>query len=423
MAHAEKRGKYWRVRYKLPTGKYGSASVDDFGNKFTSERLAEQYGQALEADARRGKYLDPRGGRITFGDYSEEWIEAIDVAETTERTYRSLIASQLVPEWGAVDLSDITSMGFRAWKKRLSRAHEKNYVDNIVGLFRVMMDDAAVEKIITENPVPSGRRMRRGRYVPPPQAGEDTYVYGTPAQILQLASNARVVRGLVGYVMVLTIAYTGMRIAEIAGLERKNVWLSDDPYGSYIRVEQQGQWLGGGRGFTLLPPKYGSYRTIILPPFLAELLRELLASHTCRWVFPSITGKPLRPDGQFYDEFWHPVAAGRPAEPRRKGTRGKPGLDPVPGVEEIVPHGPRHGEKVWLDEDGHPRVAVEARMGHKLQGSEGTYSHVTKLMEVRIAVSLQARWERSVGVAQTGWENGSPTFLPEAARVALALAA
>ncbi|WP_149030391.1 tyrosine-type recombinase/integrase [Kitasatospora sp. MBT66] len=422
MAHAEKRGKFWRVRYKLPNGRYASASCDDFGNKFPTERLAEQYGLALEADVRRGKFHNPRGGQLSFAEYSVEWLEAIDVAETTDRTYRSLIASQLVPEWGNVNLADISALGFRAWKKRLGRAHEKNYVDNIVSLFRTMLEDAVTEKLITENPVPTGRRLRRGRYVPPPQV-EDEYVHGSPLQLLNVASNASVIRGLTGYTMVLTIAYAGLRIGEIAGLERKYVWLSDDPYGSYIRVEHQGQWLGGGKGFTQLPPKYASYRTLILPPFLAGLLREQLASHDNRWVFPSITGKPLRADDEFYGRFWTPIVAGRPAEPRRKGTRGKPGLPAVEGVEEMVPHGGRHSMKVWLDEDGHPAVAVEARMGHKLPGVEGTYSHVTKLMECRIAVSLQARWEASQGVAQTLWGSGSPINLPEAVKAALAAAA
>ncbi|MFF2612653.1 tyrosine-type recombinase/integrase [Kitasatospora sp. NPDC058046] len=422
MAHAEKRGKYWRVRYKRPDGTYGSASRDDFGNRFATERLAEQYGQAMEADARRGKFRNPRGGQLLFADYAEQWLEAIDVAETTDRTYRSLIASQLVPEWGTTPLADITTLGFRAWKKRVGTRYEKNYVDNMVSLLRAMLEDAVTDKLLTDNPIPSGRRLRRGRYVPPAQT-EDDYVHGTPLQMLQVAANAETIRGLTGLSMVLTIAYAGLRIGEVAGLERDYVWLSDDPYGSYLRVEQQGQWLGGDKGFTLLPPKYASYRTLILPPFLADLLRLQLDSHDNRWVFPSITGKPLRVDDEFYGRFWKPIVAGRPAEPRRKGTRGKVGLEPVAGVEELVPHGGRHGMKVGLDEDGHPSVAVEARMGHRLAGVEGTYSHVTKLMEVRIAISLQARWERSNGVAQTVWESGSPIYLPEVAKAALAAAA
>ncbi|WP_030267911.1 tyrosine-type recombinase/integrase [Streptomyces sp. NRRL B-24484] len=407
MAYAEKRGKYWRVKYKLPNGKYASASEDDFGNKFPTERLAEQYGQALESDIRRGKkFIDPRSGKMTFGQYAELWLESIDVAELSDGTYRSRLRAQLIPEWGSVDLRDISTLGFRAWKKRLSRSNKPNYVTSIESLFRLMLQDAVDEGLITANPVPTGKAARRGRYVPPPRAGEDDYIYPDPLQAFRIAANARTARDLQGWAMVLTMAYTGMRIGEIAGLRKDRLWLSDDPYGSAVRVDYQGQWLRE-KGWTLLPPKYGSYRTLRVPPFLAEILREVRGQGGSELVFTSITGKPLRVDDEFYGRYWHPIVKGRPAEPRRRGTRGRPALDPVEGMSGLVPHGMRHGHKTWLDEDGHPRVVVETRMGHKSATVEGLYSHVTPEMELRVARSLQARWERSQGVAQTVWELGS----------------
>lgn len=63
----------------------------------------------------------------------------------------------------------------------------------------------------------------------------------------------------------------------------------------------------------------------------------------------------------------------------------------------MVPHGLRHSHKQWLDEDGHSRVATEERLGHRLQGVEGTYSQVTTPMECRIVEALQERWETIMG--------------------------
>ncbi|WP_033818912.1 site-specific integrase [Kitasatospora sp. MBT63] len=409
MAHAEKRGKVWRVKYKVH-GKWESASKDDFGNRFATERLAEQYGQALEADARRGKrFVNPTDGKITMAEYAEAWLESIDVGALSDGTYRSRIRSQILPEWGTTDLRDITVLGYRAWKKRLSAAHKPNYVSAIEGLFRLMLEDAVAQKLIDTNPVPSGKAAKRGRYQPPPGAGQDSYIFPTPFQALCVAENARTARDFMGYVMVLTMAYSGMRIGEISGLLKDRLWLSDDPYGSAIRVDYQGQWIKG-KGWQLIPPKYASYRTLILPPFLAELLRELRDSTDSQYVFTSVTGRNLRVDDQFYGEFWHPVVDGRPAEPQRKGTRGRPALRPVEGVRGMVPHGTRHGHKVWLDEDGHSRVAVETRMGHKSATVEALYSHVTPEMERRVAQSLQARWERSLGVARTTWAVWEPAW-------------
>ncbi|MBQ1166090.1 integrase, partial [Streptomyces sp. A73] len=41
------------------------------------------------------------------------------------------------------------------------------------------------------------------------------------------------------------------------------------------------------------PPKYGSERTLVIPPVLAELLERHLESHDNELVFPALSGGPL----------------------------------------------------------------------------------------------------------------------------------
>jgi integrase len=396
MAYGEKRGKFWRVKYKGPKGKWLSASRDDYGNRFRTQKLAEDYGHALEAQARgKQRFIDPRDGTTTIGQFVDDgWADTWDLGETTERTYLSRLNAQILPEWKTTALSDYSAMGHKAWIKRLKTDYSTNYVQSVESVIRMLMDDAVVQGLIGENPIPVGRARRRGRHVPKKPA--EAYVWPTPEHALAIAENARTVRGLMGYVMILTMAYTGMRIGEISGLLRSNVRLSTEPYGSSIQIDWQGQWVKT-EGWKLLPPKYSSYRTLIIPPFLAGLLRELLDQPSkSDYVFTSITGRNMRVDDQFYGEFWHPVVDGRAAEPRRKGTKGRPELPAVAGVKGMVPHGTRHGHKVWLDDQGHPSVAVEARMGHELAGVEGVYSHVTAGMELRIAKGLQELWEASL---------------------------
>ncbi|MFG2747255.1 hypothetical protein ACGFY0_45395, partial [Streptomyces chartreusis] len=91
-----------------------------------------------------------------------------------------------------------------------------------------------------------------------------------------------------------------------------------------------------------------------------------------------------------------PIIKGQEKEPSRRGRPEQMALPAVKGVEDMVPHGTRHGHKVWLDEAGHPRVAVEERMGHRLKGVEGTYSHTSPEMELAIAKGLQETWEKSL---------------------------
>jgi hypothetical protein len=95
MAHAEKRWSkkdkrwYWRVKYKLPDGTYGSASADDFGNRFTTERSAERYGHALETDVARKR----SSIRATERSPSSRVVpvcgwQSIEVGNRSDKTYR-----------------------------------------------------------------------------------------------------------------------------------------------------------------------------------------------------------------------------------------------------------------------------------------------------------------------------------------------
>ena len=51
-----------------------------------------------------------------------------------------------------------------------------------------------------------------------------------------------------------------------------------------------------------------------------------------------------------------------------------------------------HTHKTWLIEDGVPEVAQAKRLGHRVPGVRGIYSHVTPAMNQRIVQRLQIRW-------------------------------
>jgi integrase len=398
MAHAEKRGydkraRKWRYRgrYKLPNGEWGSVSRDDQGQPFYSERAATQYAHGLEVDVRRKTFINPRDGRITVEEWAEKWLPSIDVGPLSEKDYRLRLKNQILPEWGGVALGDLSPTGIAAWEKKLRQSVSKNYADNIMSTFRTMLDDAVAEKLRGDNPVAARKSGRRGRYKPKPK---DERVIATPRQVLLIARNALEMRGLNEYAIVLASAYTGLRIGELAGVHRDQLALKDDGKGARLHSVQQSQYIDGE--FVEIGNKYDSGRGLILPPFLAGLLQDLMDSRPAgEWVFTAPKGGRLLRGGDWYAGTWRPMVAGVAPRPVIRGAKARPGLRPVLGVEGLTPHGLRHSQKVWLDEGNHPRVAVEARMGHELQGIEGVYSHVTLAMELAIADHLQELWEAS----------------------------
>lgn len=415
MGWSEKRGSTWRARFKLPDGTYGSKPG------FETKAQADAHWQAQETDVRRGDWFDPSAGdSMTFRQWAEQWLAMIDLAPATEDTYRKRI-HQLNQQWGDFPLSRITTAAYLTWGKSLRRNSSSNYAAVLLQLFRMIIDDAVAHQppLLKATPVPAVNR-RRGRYAPKVQSEIPSI---TAEQVEQLAENARIAWGLTGYVAVLTKAYCGLRQGELYGLrrewcypnwpasdpgwpdnpggklvERKRVKAARERYAKMpaLRVQWQHQYVkpleGGKRKAELVLPKYGSVGDLVLPPFLAALLAELLESHDSEWVFPSFTGGPMLLS-DFSTYVWHPITRG--AE-ERIGRYARPAIEPVEGLEDAVPHWLRHAMKHWLDEDGHhSRVAVEARMRHRLPGVEGVYSGVTPTMERHIADSLQERWEKA----------------------------
>jgi integrase len=410
VAYAEKRGKdrngktRYRGRYLKPDGTWGSVSRDDNKQPFFRKRDAEQYAEGMETDVRRKTFFDPKDSRTTVGEWARVWIESVELANRSDTSYRQRLRTVILPRWEPVAMGDVTEVAVKTWEKELRARYKPRYVGSVMSVMRVMFDDAVTSKVRADNPVPTLKSRRRGRYKGKQQ--HDEVVIATPRQALLLARNAEKMRGLVGYTMVLTIAYCGLRISELVGLRREHLLLEDEGQGCRLLVAAQHQYVDGKPA--QVDPKYGSSGSLILPAFLAGLLREVLASHTSEWVFPAVKGGKANTTA-FYGEVWRLWVDGHAAVPDALGRPSRlPDMRAVAGIEGIVPHGLRHSMKVWLDELKHPRVAVEDRMRHVIAGVEGVYSHTTLAMEKDIAADLQKLWQASLTVRDHSREWEAP---------------
>jgi integrase len=75
-------------------------------------------------------------------------------------------------------------------------------------------------------------------------------------------------------------------------------------------------------------------------------------------------------------------------------------------------HDLRHAHKTWLIEDGVPQVLQHQRLGHKLVGASGIYSHVAAPMIEAMLFALQRRWQQH---GTWSWADGR---LPQGEQVA-----
>jgi integrase len=385
MAYAEKRGKGefpWRVKFKLPGGKEDSASG------FRTRQDALNHGRDQEADIRHGRYHDPRRGEITLGELFAKWLPAQDISERAARTRTTQYNAQLKPRWGDTPIRELDAFDVAQFDKQLHAGRSKSHADAVMELLRMMLGDAMAAGYIQMSPVaPKKRRGTRE----PSKARVGVVV---PLETV-LAIGERMPEAYA--LLVLLIAFTGMRWGEAAGLRRSFLTLlpaanGKPASGRYVIDKDVGavhQAANGDRFFAW--PKGRKGRVIELPAFLVEQLLDYLATIPAErdLLFVNTLGDALNYQ-RFSDSHWRKACDGWVG---RKRIRGEFVADAGPVALGLVPHDLRHTHKTWLAEDGVEPVARDERLGHATPGMDGVYIHATDAMRVRVLERLQARWE------------------------------
>ncbi|MFJ9037405.1 hypothetical protein ACIRF8_12560 [Streptomyces sp. NPDC102406] len=438
MPYVEVRGKsirvkWWSGEYVLdsdgnPTKKkrYESASGPEPGVPFQDEQAAYEYGLDRESDVRNRRNRPKASTRLGMQDYCDLWFREVDLRVRSNRTYASRLNAVIKPYWRSWTVDEITPIEYDAFQRYVAGKYSHNYAKGVLGMFKMLMDDAVLKyKLREESPIVEQRR--RGRYKKKQVRRVKRKL--SIQSIHQLAVNAHTLWGFTGWAYIWTLAFTGMRPpGEMYGLQRgysSPYWPASEPdaelreeatqrYEAMHALRVQYQTYKDGPRSVLAAPKYDSWRTLVIPPFLHEMHGALLASHDKPWTFLSVTGKPLL-GADFDRDYWYPIRDGakqRGTEPRYKRW-ARPAIPPVPEMAEEDIYRLRHWAKAKLDEPGDiPRVAVEARQGHELPGMEGVYSEVTVAMEERIVAYLQGVWEKEI-VGAGLWTPPFPMPLPD----------
>jgi integrase len=275
VGYAEKRtgkdGGYYRGRYKIGPGKYGTVS-DATGAtiKFPTKRKAEEAANDEEAKVRGGTWRDPSAGQTTFGDFASRWYAAQDLAASTMQNYKRHLEEHLLPPFQDKALADIFATDVDAWAKAEKMA---GYADSSVktwrGTLHLVLEDAVDEGLIDSNP--ATKRRGRGKRAGRARDRGPEKVITDPLGALLIAERAALLAGRDDEFVALVLTYyTGMRWGELVGLETEYTRLRS------IRVEQQLYELDNGE-LHRCPPKDDSYRTIDTPAWLSRLISDHIA--------------------------------------------------------------------------------------------------------------------------------------------------
>jgi len=275
VAYAEKRGNLWRARWRAPGGTLESKPG------FGSRKDAENYGRDQEAAIRSNTYINPRASRITVTEWVNTWFPALDLEPTTLANYRYLIEVHILPAFGDRLLTSLTPAEISTWEQGIAkRGYSPRTARDARSTLVTVLGDA-VPQHMSANPAQRKRgKGRKGlRRIALHERTEKAWP--TPLQALLVAERCAALSGCdTDFVMVTTIAYTGMRWSEAVGLRPPSLGARQ------LNIEWKLYELHGR--FYLGRPKDGSIRPADLPPFLVELLASHIASHAhaCRCMNP-----------------------------------------------------------------------------------------------------------------------------------------
>lgn len=271
MGYAEKRGDYWRGRYKAAPGKYPTVTdADGRPLRFRTRREAEQAANDAEAKVRSGTSANGSGSRVTFGQYANRWYQRQDLAASTMQNYRRRLEEHLLPTFEGCQLAEISRDMVAAWEKRERAA---GYADTSMrswrALLHLILADAVEEGLIAVNA--AAKRRGRGKRRARSQHRGAEKAITTALGVLLIAERAALLSGRDDeFVAVVTMGFTGIRWGELVGLETEYV------RPACLRVEWQLYELDNGV-LDRSPPKDESRRTVIVPDWLARLLAAQVA--------------------------------------------------------------------------------------------------------------------------------------------------
>lgn len=312
MAYAEKRANSWRARWRDPDGVLQSEPG------FKTRKEAEEYARDQEAAIRNSTYVDPKAGRITLTDWVNLWFPSLDLEPSTLSNYRYQIEVHILPAFGHRTLASLNREEIATWEiNTAQRGYTQRTAKDARSTLITILNDAIPRYLQTN---PAERRRGKGRKGQRRIARRQTAqkAWATPLQALLVAERCAALSGRsTDFVMVITIAYTGMRWSEAIGLP------VDCVHDDLINIDWKLYELNGR--FYQGPPKDGSMRPADLPPFLADLIAAEIASAsrsrcTCRHTEPPwCPGQKyvfLGPDGghfrrsNYSERFFRPAADG-----------------------------------------------------------------------------------------------------------------
>jgi integrase len=304
-----------RDEFGAPTGKFKQTS-----ETFDTERKAKAHARKVENALESAKGVDPSSAKAkaatSLGIYARQYLDSLagSIDPITIQGYEKIYRTHIGPVFGSKPVAAITTADVARFRAELLKPYQRSFVTrgkpnpkrknakpyvlhrspktvkHIVGTLKRILDTAVDDQAIASNPVVAGRRHTTKRRSVSTSPGTLPFAHKplTANQVASIHDHIAQQRGNAVYALaVLFAAHTGVRAAELQGLQVQDVTLSDIPgtVGA-VRVSRTAtrravihgesstvRWIYG-------TPKSDAStdRVVPLAPWLADELRDYLTN-------------------------------------------------------------------------------------------------------------------------------------------------
>lgn len=82
---------------------------------FTRKVDAQRWLDQVTADLVTGRYVDPKAGRVTLGDFAAQWLDGQTFDASTRQTTASRVRTHILPTIGHFELRHLKPSNVQAW--------------------------------------------------------------------------------------------------------------------------------------------------------------------------------------------------------------------------------------------------------------------------------------------------------------------
>lgn len=240
----------YSVRYTRPDGKPAEK------RGFRLKRDARAWAEDTESSKRQGLYVDVSKARQVVGELGPAWLEnkRASMKPSAWRSLESAWRLHVEPEWGRRAIGMIRFSEVEAWIARLAKLRSATTVIRAHGVLAGILDVAVRDRRIQVNPARDVKLPRKVRK-------EHRYLTAADVSRLAIASKDNAV-------LVLVLAYCGLRWGEAAGLRVKDL----DLLRRRINVTQNAVEVGDR--IEVGTPKTHKRRSVPFPSLLTSPLAQ-----------------------------------------------------------------------------------------------------------------------------------------------------